>query len=216
MKKLNNKGYMLVEIILASVIAFSVAYYLINLTFKFKDQNMDLYNLTAIETAKINITKNIMNDLELGVPEESVCEGDNISSLTTSKDNELLPEQLPAKNQNIIQFSRADDIMYRTITKFCDSDSGTVIFYGINESNGEGEITISSKKLVINNNKLVYGTICIDTEEQYNNDSSYYTKTLSSGNEFTKIDCTNYNNRNIKIGITNIYSDEIEYIKLTW
>ena len=63
MKKLNNKGYMLVEIIIASVIAFSVAYYLINLTIKFKNQNSDLYNNTIIKNDKVNITKNIMNDI---------------------------------------------------------------------------------------------------------------------------------------------------------
>ena len=62
-KKLNNKGYMLVEIIVASVIAFSVAYYLLNLTYKFKDKNMDVYEFTALLNDKINITKNIMNDL---------------------------------------------------------------------------------------------------------------------------------------------------------
>lgn len=63
-KKLNNKGYMLVEIIIASVLAFSVAYYLLNLTYDFKDKNEDVYFSTATLSDKINITKNIMNDLE--------------------------------------------------------------------------------------------------------------------------------------------------------
>ena len=62
--KLNNKGYMLVEIIVASVIAFSVAYYLLNLTYKFKDKSEDIYYSTTMLSDKINITKNIMNDLE--------------------------------------------------------------------------------------------------------------------------------------------------------
>ena len=64
MKKLNNKGYMIIEIIVASVIAFSVAYYLLNLTYKFKDKNEDVYYSTTMLADKINITKNIMNDLE--------------------------------------------------------------------------------------------------------------------------------------------------------
>ena len=63
-KKLNNKGYMLVEIIVASVLAFSVAYYLLNLTYDFKDKNEDVYFSSATLSDKINITKNIMNDLE--------------------------------------------------------------------------------------------------------------------------------------------------------
>ena len=64
LKKLNNKGYMLVEIIIASVLAFSVVYYLLNLTYDFKDKNEDVYFSTATLSDKINITKNIMNDLE--------------------------------------------------------------------------------------------------------------------------------------------------------
>ena len=64
MKRLNNRGYMLVEIIVASVIAFSVAYYLLNLTYKFKDKSEDIYYSTTMLSDKINITKNIMNDLE--------------------------------------------------------------------------------------------------------------------------------------------------------
>lgn len=64
MKRLNNKGYMLVEIIVASVIAFSVAYYLINLTYKFKNKNEDVYYSTVMLSDKVNITKNIMNDLK--------------------------------------------------------------------------------------------------------------------------------------------------------
>ena len=62
--KLNRKGYMLVEMILAATIAMAIAYYLLNLTYKFKDKNEDIYNTTALVTDKILITKNIMNDLE--------------------------------------------------------------------------------------------------------------------------------------------------------
>ena len=62
-RRLNNKGYMLVEIILASAIAFSVAYYLLNLIVKFKNKDMDVYESTSFISTKINITKNIMDDL---------------------------------------------------------------------------------------------------------------------------------------------------------
>ncbi len=62
-KKLNNKGYMLVEIIIASAIAFSITYYLLNLTYKFKNINEDVYVSTVFENNKILIVKNIMNDI---------------------------------------------------------------------------------------------------------------------------------------------------------
>lgn len=64
MRRLNNKGYMLVEIIVASVIAFGVAYYLLNLTYNFKDKLEDIYNEEEMIAAKVNITKNIMSDIE--------------------------------------------------------------------------------------------------------------------------------------------------------
>lgn len=63
MKK-NNKGYMLIEIILAAVIAFGIAYYLLNLTFKFINKNTDIYQSINYLSDKTAVTKNIMNDLE--------------------------------------------------------------------------------------------------------------------------------------------------------
>lgn len=61
--RLNNKGYMLIEIIVASVITFSVAYYLLNLIYKFKNVNEDIYETTFYDALKINLTKNIYNDM---------------------------------------------------------------------------------------------------------------------------------------------------------
>lgn len=63
MKK-NNKGYMLVELILSSVLAMTIAFYLINLTYDLKNKDEDLYQSIQYETVKTAITKNIMNDLE--------------------------------------------------------------------------------------------------------------------------------------------------------
>lgn len=65
--KLNRRGYMLVEIIIASVLAFGVAYYLLNLTYKFKNANTDLHESYIYTKDKLVITKNIMSDLENGI-----------------------------------------------------------------------------------------------------------------------------------------------------
>lgn len=65
--KLNQKGYMLVEIVLASVLAMTIAYYLLNLTYKFKNTNEDIYQSITYMKDKITITKNIMNDIERGI-----------------------------------------------------------------------------------------------------------------------------------------------------
>lgn len=86
MKKLNNKGYMLVEIILASVIAFSVAYYLLNITYKFKDKNEDVYFEEKMLNDKINITKNIMTDLNKEVITSATCPTNQVELTTNTSD----------------------------------------------------------------------------------------------------------------------------------
>lgn len=63
MKKLNNKGYMLVEIIFASVIAFGVAYFLLDLVIKLKNKNDDLFVDTLARTDQAIITNTIMRDI---------------------------------------------------------------------------------------------------------------------------------------------------------
>ena len=64
--RLNKQGYMLVEIVLASVLAMSIAYYLLNLTYKFKNTDQDIYQSIFSISDRNIITKNIMNDMEEG------------------------------------------------------------------------------------------------------------------------------------------------------
>lgn len=85
--KLNSKGYMLVEIIIAAVIAFSIAYYLLNLTYKFKNKNEDVYNSVTLYSEKINITKNIMNDLEGKTISEIISDENIITFKLTNSNN---------------------------------------------------------------------------------------------------------------------------------
>lgn len=63
-KKLNNKGYMLVEIILASVIAFSLAYFMIEITIKLKNKNDDLLVETLTQTDNAIISNAIYKYLK--------------------------------------------------------------------------------------------------------------------------------------------------------
>lgn len=64
MKKtiLNNKGYMLVEVIIASVMALVVAYFLIDVTIKMVNKNNDYYLKSVLLADKNIITKEIMDD----------------------------------------------------------------------------------------------------------------------------------------------------------
>ena len=67
-KKLNRRGYVLVEIILASVIAFGIAYYMLDLTIKLKNKNDDILAKTLVKTDKAiiqnKIVEYISNDTE--------------------------------------------------------------------------------------------------------------------------------------------------------
>ena len=74
MRKLNNKGYLLVEIILASALAVGMAYFMIRLTINVKNKNDDLlvksltstdqgiiYNYFMKKAATETIDKNKIN-----------------------------------------------------------------------------------------------------------------------------------------------------------
>jgi len=64
MKKiLNNKGYMLVEIIVSSVIALTMAYFLMEITIKMVNKNNDYYVDSVLLTDKLVVTKEIMDDI---------------------------------------------------------------------------------------------------------------------------------------------------------
>lgn len=62
-KRLNNKGYMLIEIILASVIAMTVAYFLMELTIKLKNKNDDILVKTLTYTDQAIIYNKVMEYL---------------------------------------------------------------------------------------------------------------------------------------------------------
>ena len=61
--KLNNKGYMIVEIIMASMIAFGVAYFLFDLTINMKNKSDDLQARTIIMSDRAIIENYIMRQL---------------------------------------------------------------------------------------------------------------------------------------------------------
>lgn len=61
--KLNNKGYMLVEIIVSSAIALIMAYFLIDITLTLVNRNNDYYVESTLLSDKNLITKELMDDL---------------------------------------------------------------------------------------------------------------------------------------------------------
>ena len=61
---LNRRGYMLVEIILATAIAFGMAYFLLNMTIKLKNKNDDLMVETLVSTDQAIIMNGIVSKLK--------------------------------------------------------------------------------------------------------------------------------------------------------
>ena len=57
--KLNRKGYMTIEIILAAVVTFVIAFFLIDLTMDLSSTTDDAYSDTVLVTDKALIIKNI-------------------------------------------------------------------------------------------------------------------------------------------------------------
>lgn len=78
MIRLNNKGYMLVEIILASVIAFGIVYFIFDLTINLKNKNEDLMVIALTQTDKTII----MNGLMSNITDVNFCDEINISGRT--------------------------------------------------------------------------------------------------------------------------------------
>lgn len=77
---LNNKGYMLVEIIMASVLAMVVTYFIMDLTIKLKNKNDDLLVKTLVYTDQAIIYNTIMKDLnEQTAKIRDLATGENIT-----------------------------------------------------------------------------------------------------------------------------------------
>lgn len=61
--KLNRKGYLIVEIIVASVLAMGIAFFLVRLTISFSRKDEDIYKSISFTNDKNIITNKIMNDI---------------------------------------------------------------------------------------------------------------------------------------------------------
>ena len=72
-RKLNNRGYMLIEIILASAIAFTIAWFIIDLTIRIKNKNDDVLVETTVATDQ-TIAMNKLMSMAMDDP-ENICDG---------------------------------------------------------------------------------------------------------------------------------------------
>lgn len=77
MKRLNNKGYMLVEIILAFSLAMVVMFFMTELTIRLKNKNDDLVVKTLASTDQAIIYNTIMRDVynDIGKKNNEIVKG---------------------------------------------------------------------------------------------------------------------------------------------
>ena len=122
----NNKGYMLVEIIVASAIALVMAYFLIDITIKLVDKNNDYYIDSVLLTDKNIITKEIMDDIN-SKKLVSVVVNDDHTQATLTYDDNTTKEIIIDKENKIIKYGNytkklSDEINLEEITLLNDNN----------------------------------------------------------------------------------------------
>lgn len=162
--RLNQKGYMLVEIILSSVLAMTIAYYLLNLTYQFKNTNEDIYQSITYENDKIAITKNIMNDLDTGIVKE--IDAENIYN----KNDIVIDFKLKLKKDSV-----EDSIEERRRIEIKTDSSGTTFYYGKRNASNTSYDTSHISYYV----KKMQSSLKIDVNHiEINSNSNYLTITI--------------------------------------
>ena len=122
MKKLNNKGYLLVEIIVALVLAMTIAYFLIDLTLNLKEKNDDVFVDTILVTDKMLMTDTIQEDIgryrvtKLSQPSDSMLDITyqiNGSDVTKRISIESIDDRYLFKYGTIDASGNYDDTVYQ-------------------------------------------------------------------------------------------------------
>ena len=90
MRKLNNKGYLLVEIIVAATLALGIGYFLVRLTIKFSKQEEDIYYSLYNTNEKSILTRAIMEDIESIGATEVKKNGNNIELTYRNGDTKII------------------------------------------------------------------------------------------------------------------------------
>lgn len=80
MVKLNKKGYLAVEVILASVVAVSIAVFLIDLTVKMVNKTNDNYTNTLFLTDKALITNHLRKEIKQDIQSNGGLNSANIKN----------------------------------------------------------------------------------------------------------------------------------------
>lgn len=116
--KLNRKGYLTVEVILASVVAATIAIFLMEITIKLVNITDDEYVSTDLMTEKALIIKNIKNFIEEDIKENGTISninvGTNMYYIDYENDSNYFFIKIENKNnKNYLIYSRKGNEIYR-------------------------------------------------------------------------------------------------------
>ena len=153
MKKLNRRGYLTIEIILASVMTFVIAFFLIDLTMNFSDKTDFAYDDAVLTTDKALVMKNIKAYLE-----EDICDYGGISNVFCGNNNVCTirfndistPAYLKAEpDDNGEFFIEYNGINNDYTKKLDDSLSEVTIGYPVSKLNGYYGFKISAENMFL-------------------------------------------------------------------
>lgn len=145
MKKLNRRGYLTIEIILGSVIAFAIAFFLIEITVKMVSNNDDTFRDTIITTDNaliISGVKEVVENNTDGINNIS-CNDNNRCTITYKDGNtgtlEIADSTVDGSTVKIVKYEKNNVITYQ---KELDSSLSDIKL--TSNITGDGEVTDES------------------------------------------------------------------------
>lgn len=123
MKKLNRRGYLTIEIVLASTLAFTIAFFLIDLTIKFANKTDDIQLDTLYITDNALLIENIREAIDIDKAAE--VENGDVGKITSIECK---------KEENKCTFT-FDDSIAKQSTLSINNGSKEVIYTGLKEGN---------------------------------------------------------------------------------
>jgi len=237
MKKINNKGYMLVEIIIATVLSLVVAYFLMNITIKMVNLNNDYYVESVLVADKAIITKEIMDDLSskelTGI---EVFEEEGIDKFKLTFEGEEDPKVFYYDNEKIVygnftkkisKYLNIGDVSISSVekklnigigahTNYSNNDYGILLVYNdpAKEVDFKGEYDV---QLVVNGANTLKATITsvfgngnvtFDVEPGTNyNAQDYEMNCINAESENLSVDKFGYDTTNQKFNVSEINSN---------
>lgn len=137
MLKLNRKGYMAVEIILASVVAITIAIFLIDITVKLVNKTDDYHVDTVFVNDKALIIKNIKEEMQNDINSNGI-----ITDVVCS-DNKCTITYTNGVSRDLSINQETSEIVYNSYTKKIDSRLSGEVSISSNMSSNYSYIVIN-------------------------------------------------------------------------